>query len=94
VFLIVLILMCITLIVPNVHIVIYICVQGYLLVPLSLGVLVSQCMLYVYCLTYYLHMRTLIINSINGIYSGGICTFQYTIADTFTIYIIAGDYQI
>jgi len=31
-------------------------------VPLSLGVLLSQCILYVHWLTYYLHMRTWIIN--------------------------------
>jgi len=35
-----------------------------MLVPLSLGVLLSQYKLYVYCSTYYLHMHTLIINSI------------------------------
>jgi len=37
-------------IIVSVHIYcfIYIFVQGYLLVPLSLGVLLSQCMLYVY----------------------------------------------
>jgi len=29
----------------HIHCFIYICVQGYLLVPLSLGVLLSQCML-------------------------------------------------
>jgi len=49
VFLIVLILFLVDLIVLNVHTVLYIfCVQGYLLVPLSLGVLLSQCILYVY----------------------------------------------
>jgi len=39
--LIVLILICIVLIILSVHTVFYICVQGYLLVPLSLGVLLS-----------------------------------------------------
>jgi len=49
VFLIVLILI---LIVLNVHTVLYVCVQGYLLVPLSLSVLLSQCIVYVYRLTF------------------------------------------
>jgi len=49
VLIIILILILFVLIILNVHTVLYIfCVQGYLLVPLSLGVLLSHCILYVY----------------------------------------------
>jgi len=51
-------------IVLSVHTFLYIFLYETPVTASELGVLLSQCMLYVKCLTYYLlHMRTLIINS-------------------------------